>query len=149
MPEAVIVAAARSPIGRAYKGSLRNERPDDLAATIVRSALDQVPQLDPRAIDDIMLGCGQPAGEQGYGLARVVAVFLGLDEVPGTTVQRYCASSLQTSRMAMHAIRAARGEVFVSAGVETVSRYARGKSDGMPETRNPAFAAAAAGPPPQ
>ena len=143
MPEAVIVAAARSPIGRAYKGSLRNERPDDLAAAIVRAALDQVPQLDPRGIDDIMLGCGQPAGEQGYGLARVVAVLLGLDEVPGTTVQRYCASSLQTSRMAMHAIRAGEGEVFVSAGVETVSRYVRGKSDGMPDTRNPVFAAAA------
>jgi acetyl-CoA C-acetyltransferase len=142
VPEAVVVAAARSPIGRAYKGSLRNERPDDLAATIVRAALDQVPQLDPAAIDDILLGCGQPAGEQGYGLARVVAVVLGLDGVPGTTVQRYCASSLQTTRMALHAIRAGEGDVFVSAGVEAVSRYVRGKSDGMPDTRNPVFAEA-------
>lgn len=142
MPEAVIVAAARSPIGRAYKGSLREMRADDLAVAMVRAALDQVPQLDPHQIDDLLLGCAQPAGEQGYGLARVVSVLLGLDDVPGTTVQRYCASSLQTTRMAMHAIRAGEGHVFVSAGVETVSRFSRGKSDGMPDTHNPLFAQA-------
>jgi acetyl-CoA C-acetyltransferase len=142
MPEAVIVAAARSPIGRAYKGSLREMRADDLAAAMVRAALEQVPQLDPAQIDDLLLGCGQPAGEQGYGLARVVAVLLGLDGVPGTTVQRYCASSLQTTRMALHAIRAGEGSVFVSAGAEAVSAFVRGKSDGMPDTHNPLFAQA-------
>ncbi|MFL6005480.1 MAG: acetyl-CoA C-acetyltransferase [Gaiellaceae bacterium] len=142
MPEAVIVATARSPIGRAVKGSLREVRPDDLTATIVRAALDKVPQLDPRDIDDLMLGCGLPGGEQGFNMARVVAVLLGYDHLPGTTVTRYCASSLQTTRMAMHAIRAGEGEVFVSAGVECVSRYARGNSDTWPDTTNPVFAAA-------
>ncbi|MFI7426512.1 acetyl-CoA C-acetyltransferase [Micromonospora sp. NPDC049836] len=140
MPEAVIVAAARSPIGRANKGSLRELRADDLAATIVRAALDQVPQLDPGELDDLMLGCGQPAGEQGHNLARVVAVLLGLDHLPGTTVNRYCSSSLQTTRMALHAIRAGEGHAFVSAGVECVSRYDRGRSDGHPGTVNPRFA---------
>ncbi|MFG2101281.1 acetyl-CoA C-acetyltransferase [Micromonospora echinaurantiaca] len=144
MPEAVIVAAARSPIGRANKGSLRELRADDLAATIVRAALDQVPQLDPAEIDDLMLGCGQPAGEQGYNLARVVAVLLGLDHLPGTTVNRYCSSSLQTTRMALHAIRAGEGDVFVSAGVECVSRYHRGRSDGHPGSTNPRFGDATA-----
>jgi acetyl-CoA C-acetyltransferase len=144
MPEAVIVAAARSPIGRAGKGSLRELRADDLAAAMVRAALAQVPELAPEQIDDLVLGCAQPAGEQGYGLARVVAVALGLDGVPGTTVQRYCASSLQSTRMALHAIRAGEGSVFVSAGVEMVSRYPRGKADGMPDTHNPLFADAEA-----
>ncbi|MGW4499981.1 acetyl-CoA C-acetyltransferase [Micromonospora sp. NPDC004336] len=144
MPEAVIVAAARSPIGRAHKGSLRDLRADDLAATIVRAALDQVPQLDPGEIDDLMLGCGQPAGEQGHNLARVVAVLLGLDHLPGTTVNRYCSSSLQTTRMALHAVRAGEGHVFVSAGVECVSRYDRGRADGNPGGTNPAFAGALA-----
>lgn len=139
MPEAVIVAASRSPIGRAVKGSLRDMRGDDLAAGMVRAALDQVPQLDPAEIDELILGCAQPAGEQGYGLARVVAVLLGLDGVPGVTVQRYCASSLQATRMARHAIAAGEGSVFVSCGVETVSRYAMGKADGIPGTRNPLF----------
>src|ERR1700722_9682632 len=106
MPEAVIVATARSPIGRAVKGALREMRADDMAAAMIRAALAQVPAVDPRMIDDIMLGCAQPAGEQGYGMARVVAVMLGLDGVPGTVSQRYCASSLQTSRMALHAIKA-------------------------------------------
>jgi acetyl-CoA C-acetyltransferase len=140
MPEAVIVAAARSPIGRAFKGSLTGVRADDLAVAMVRAALDQVPALDPHVVDDLMLGCAQPAGEQGYGLARVVAVALGLDDVPGTTVQRYCASSLQTTRMALHAIKAGEGHVFLSAGAEAVSRYAYGKADGMPDTKNPLFA---------
>lgn len=139
MPEAVIVSTARSPIGRAYKGSLREVRPDDLAAAMVKAALAKVPELDPRDIDDLMLGCAQPAGEQGYNLARVVAVLAGMDHLPGTTVNRYCSSSLQTARMALHAIKAGEGDVFVSAGVETVSRFVNGKADGMPGTRNPLF----------
>lgn len=153
MPEAVIVATARSPIGRAAKGSLRDLRPDDLAATIVRATLDKVPQLDPTEIDDLYLGCGLPGGEQGYNMARVVSTLLGLDGVPGATLTRYCASSLQTTRMAFHAIRAGEGDVFVSAGVECVSRYARGNSDGLPPEaqalvdggwQNPVFAEASA-----
>jgi len=142
MTEAVIVAATRSPIGRAFKGSLRDVRPDDLAATIIRAALDQVPELDVADIDDLMLGCGLPGGEQGFNMGRVVAVLLGLDQLPGTTITRYCASSLQTSRMALHAIKAGEGDVFISAGVETVSRFARGSSDSLPDTQNPAFAVA-------
>ncbi|MGC4876189.1 acetyl-CoA C-acetyltransferase [Micromonospora sp. DT43] len=150
--DAVIVATARSPIGRAHKGSLRDVRSDDLAATIVQAALDKIPQLDPTTIDDIYLGCGLPGGEQGFNMARVVATLLGLDTVPGATLTRYCASSLQTTRMALHAIRAGEGDVFVSAGVEMVSRYARGSSDGLPPEaqalvggrwENPRFAAAA------
>jgi acetyl-CoA C-acetyltransferase len=132
MTEAVIVATARSPIGRAVKGSLRDLRPDDLAATIVRTALDKLPQLDPHQIDDLYLGCGLPGGEQGFNMGRVVATLLGYDFLPGATVTRYCSSSLQTSRMAFHAIKAGEGDVFVSAGVETVSRFARGSSDGLP-----------------
>jgi acetyl-CoA C-acetyltransferase len=132
MPDAVIVAAARTPIGRAYKGSLASMRPDDLAARAVEAALAQIPSLDPSTIDDVMLGCGSPGGEQGFNLARVVTVLLGLDQVPGTTVTRYCASSLQTTRMAMHAIRAGEGHVFVSAGVECVSRARLGTSDNPP-----------------
>ena len=144
VPEAVIVSTARSPIGRAGKGSMTQLRPDDLATTIVRAALNKVPQLDPATIDDLMVGCAQPAGEQGYNLARVIAVKLGLDTLPGTTVNRYCSSSLQTTRMAFHAIRAGEGDVFVSAGVECVSRYGKGRSDGLPDTHNPDFAAALA-----
>ncbi|OYO16577.1 acetyl-CoA acetyltransferase [Enemella dayhoffiae] len=139
MPEAVIVAATRSPIGRAYKGSLVDLRADDLATAMIRAALDQIPELDPSHIDDLVLGCAQPAGEQGYGLARVVAIELGLDGVPGTTVQRYCASSLQSTRMAAHAIRAGEADIVLSAGVECVSRFGRGKADGMPDTHNPLF----------
>ncbi|WP_432090816.1 acetyl-CoA C-acetyltransferase [Streptomyces sp. NRRL F-5630] len=144
MPEAVIVSAARSPIGRAFKGSLKELRPDDLTATIVRAALDKVPELDPHDIDDLMLGCGLPGGEQGNNLGRVVAVQLGMDDVPGLTVTRYCSSSLQTSRMALHAIKAGEGDVFVSAGVETVSRFVKGNSDSLPDTHNPLFAEAEA-----
>ncbi|WNV76420.1 acetyl-CoA C-acetyltransferase [Geodermatophilus sp. DSM 44513] len=139
MPEAVIVATARSPIGRAFKGSLKELRPDDLTATIVRAALDQVPALDPTDIDDLVLGCGLPGGEQGFNMARVVAVLLGMDHLPGTTITRYCSSSLQSTRMAMHAIRAGEGDVFVSAGVEMVSRFVKGNSDSLPETKNPVF----------
>ncbi|MFF3665122.1 acetyl-CoA C-acetyltransferase [Microtetraspora malaysiensis] len=144
MPEAVIVATARSPIGRAFKGSLKDIRPDDLTVQMVRTALAKVPQLDPNDIDDLMLGCGLPGGEQGFNMARVVATLLGLDGVPGTTITRYCSSSLQTTRMAMHAIRAGEGDVFVSAGVECVSRFAKGSSDSLPDTQNPLFAGAAA-----
>jgi acetyl-CoA C-acetyltransferase len=144
MPEAVIVAAARSPIGRAFKGSLKELRPDDLTATIVRAALDQVPSLDPTDIDDLMLGCGLPGGEQGYNMGRVVSVLLGMDHLPGTTITRYCSSSLQTTRMAMHAIRAGEGDVFISAGVEMVSRFVKGNSDSLPDTQNPVFADAEA-----
>ncbi|NGY59053.1 acetyl-CoA C-acetyltransferase [Lentzea sp. NEAU-D13] len=139
MPEAVIVSAARSPIGRAGKGSLKDLRPDDLAARMVRAALDKVPQLDPAQIDDLMLGCGLPGGEQGFNMARVVSVLLGQDSLPGTTVTRYCASSLQTTRMALHAIKAGEGDVFISAGVEMVSRFAKGSSDSWPDTHNPLF----------
>lgn len=140
--DAVIVATARSPIGRAHKGSLRDVRSDDLAATIVQAALDKIPQLDPTTIDDLYLGCGLPGGEQGFNMARVVSTLLGLDTVPGATLTRYCASSLQTTRMAMHAIRAGEGDVFVSAGVEMVSRYARGSSDGLPPEAQASSAAA-------
>jgi acetyl-CoA C-acetyltransferase len=142
MPEAVIVSAARSPIGRAFKGSLKDLRPDDLAATIVRAALDQVPELDPAEIDDLYLGCGLPGGEAGFNLGRIVAVLLGYDHLPAATVTRYCSSSVQTSRMAFHAIKAGEGDVFVSAGVEMVSRYTKGNSDSLPDTHNPLFAAA-------
>ncbi|HEX3780727.1 MAG TPA: acetyl-CoA C-acetyltransferase [Pseudonocardiaceae bacterium] len=144
MPEAVIVATARSPIGRAGKGSLVSVRPDDLVSRMVSTALAKVPQLDPSQIDDLMLGCGLPGGEQGFNMGRVVSVMLGLDSVPGCTVTRYCASSLQTTRMALHAIKAGEGEVFISAGVETVSRFDKGSSDSWPDTRNPIFADAAA-----
>ena len=144
MPEAVIVATARSPIGRAFKGSLTGLRPDDLATTIVRAALDKVPSLDPRDIDDLLLGCGLPGGEQGYNMGRVVAVNLGYDFLPGTTITRYCSSSLQTTRMAAHAIRAGEGDVFISAGVEMVSRFVKGNSDSLPDTQNPLYADAQA-----
>src|SRR3954469_14542939 len=140
MPEAVIVSTARSPIGRANKGSLKEIRPDDLTAQMVQAALDKVPPLDTADIDDLMLGCGLPGGESGNNMGRVVATLLGMDHVPGTTITRYCSSSVQTSRMAFHAIRAGEGDVFISAGVETVSRYFKGTSDHIPNTRNPKFA---------
>ncbi|MGW1620195.1 thiolase family protein, partial [Streptomyces sp. NPDC002172] len=141
MPEAVVVAAARTPIGRAVKGSLRDVRPDDLAVTAVHAALDQLPALDPTRIDDLHLGCAEPSGEHGANIARRVAVQLGLDEVPGTTVNRFCSSSLQTARMAFHAIKAGEGHVFVSAGVECVSRYRHFGSTGADadDVANPAF----------
>ena len=142
MPEAVIVATARSPIGRAFKGSLKDLRADDLSAQIISAALAKVPQLDPSSIDDLLLGCGLPGGEQGNNLARVIAVQLGLDTVPGATITRYCSSSLQTTRMAYHAIKAGEGDVFVSAGVEMVSRFTKGNSDSLPDTKNPVFASA-------
>lgn len=144
MPEAVIVSAARSPIGRANKGSLKDLRPDDLTATIIQAALDKVPALDPSTIDDHYLGCGLPGGESGNNMARIVNVLMGLDAVPGATITRYCSSSVQTSRMAFHAIKAGEGDVFISAGVEMVSRFAKGTSDHWPDTKNPLFADAEA-----
>jgi acetyl-CoA C-acetyltransferase len=144
MPEAVIIATARSPIGRAFKGSLKDVRPDDLAAFIVKALLAKVPDLPPGEIEDLILGCGQPAGEAGFNIARVVAVLAGLDDVPGVTVNRYCSSSLQTIRMAAHAIKAGEGDCFIAAGVETTSRFMSGSSDGVPGTHNPVFAEAEA-----
>src|SRR5215212_5914440 len=144
MPEAVIVATARSPIGRANKGSLKDLRPDDLTVQVVQAALDKLPELDPHDVDDLLLGCGLPGGESGFNMARVVAVLLGLDDVPGATIARYCSSSIQTTRMAFHAIKAGESDVVVSAGVETVSRYLKGTSDLLPDTFNPRFAEAQA-----
>ncbi|QNG17966.1 acetyl-CoA C-acetyltransferase [Rhodococcus triatomae] len=144
MPEAVIVSAVRSPIGRAMKGSLKTIRPDDLATQMVAAALAKVPALDPTEIDDLIMGCGQPAGQSGFNIGRVVAVELGYDFLPGVTVNRYCSSSLQTTRMAMHAIRAGEGDAFISAGVESVSSFVTGNADGLPNTKNPLFADAEA-----
>jgi acetyl-CoA C-acetyltransferase len=141
VPEAVIVATARSPIGRAMKGSLVDVRPDHLAATIVQAALDKVPGLDPATLDDLMLGCAEPEAKQGVNMARRVAVALGYDSLPGTTVNRFCASSVQTSRMAFHAIKAGEGHAFVSAGVECVSHYPAfsGAGAGREEFLDPTF----------
>ena len=150
MKQAVIVSAVRSPIGRAVKGALRSMRSDDLATQMVTAALAEVPTLDPNEIDDLLLGCGLPGGMQGFNMARVVAVRAGLDGVGGATVTRYCASSVQTTRMAFHSIRAGEGDVFISAGVESVSGYAAGNSDRpaadcaehVADWRNPDFAGA-------
>ncbi len=141
MPDAVIVATGRTPIGRANKGSLVSCRPDDLAALVIKEVLAKVPQLDPSVVEDVLFGCGQPAGEAGYNVARVAALLAGVD-VPGVTVNRYCSSSLQTIRMAAHAIKAGEGDVFLAGGVETVSRFQFGASDTGPH--NPLFADAEA-----
>ncbi len=143
MPEAVIVATGRTPIGRAFKGTLVDMRPDDLTALVVRAVLDKLPNLDPQSVEDLIVGCGQPAGESGFNIARVAALLAGLPDVPGVTVNRYCSSSLQTIRMAAHAIRAGEGDVFIAAGVETVSRFAAGASDSG-KAVNPLFADAMA-----
>jgi len=143
MPEAVIVATGRTPIGRAFKGSLVDMRPDDLTALVVTEVLSKVPQLNPQSVEDLIVGCGQPAGESGFNIARVVAVLAGLSDVPGVTVNRYCSSSLQTIRMAAHAIKAGEGDVFIAAGVETVSRFASGASDSG-KAMNPLFSDAIA-----
>src|SRR2546423_12529493 len=135
MADAVIVAYGRSPIGRANKGSLVDARPDDLAAHVADKVLQKLPHLARTAIDDLMCGCGLPAGEQGFNIGRVVSILTRLD-APGTTVNRYCASSLQPSRMAFHAIKAGEGEAFMSVGVECVSRYANGFAD-LPDAQNP------------
>ena len=139
MTEAVIVATARSPIGRANKGSMTTIRPDTLAAQIVEALMAKVPQVKAEQIEDLMLGVAQPAGESGFNMGRAVAILAGLGDVPGTTVNRYCSSSLQTIRMAAHAIRAGEGDCFIAAGVETVSRFFNGASDTAP---NPIFAEA-------
>lgn len=139
MPEAVIVSAARTPIGRANKGSLKDFRPDDLAAFAANAALAKVPDLDPNLVDDFILGCGLPGGEAGNNMARIVTSLMGY-EIPGTTVTRYCASSVQSTRMAFHAIKAGEGDVFIAGGVETVSRFQFGTSDHIPNTKNPLFA---------
>ncbi|QIX26047.1 acetyl-CoA C-acetyltransferase [Nocardioides sp. JQ2195] len=139
MPEAVIVSVARSPIGRANKGSLKDFRPDDLSALIVKAALDKIPALDRNTVDDLYLGCGLPGGEMGNNMGRIVNVLNDMDQVPGATITRYCASSVQTTRMAFHAIKAGEGDVFISAGVETVSRFKNGTSDHIPNTRNSVF----------
>ena len=146
MSEAVIVSTARSPIGRAFKGSLKDVRPDDLAATVVAAALAKIPGLDPRLVEDLYLGCAEPSGEQGANLARVVAVLAGFDHLPGATVNRFCASSVQTTRMAFHAIKAGEGEIFISGGVECVSRYRdfAGAGGAASDVQNPKFAAAQA-----
>ncbi len=143
MPEAVIVSTARTPIGRAFKGSLTEWRPDDLAAFAINAAMEKVPAVTPDMVEDLHLGCGLPGGESGFNMARVVTTLLGW-EVPGVTLTRYCSSSLQTTRMAFHAIKAGEGDVFVSAGVETVSRFTKGNSDSWPDTQNPKFAEAQA-----
>lgn len=136
-----IVAATRSPIGKAFKGSFTELRGDDLCARIVRAALDQLPDPDAVAkrIEDVVVGCAQPAGEQGYNLGRAVSLLAGLQDVPGATVNRYCSSSLQAIRMAHHAIAAGEGDVFIAAGVECVSRFKFGKADGMEDTKNARF----------
>ena len=145
MPEAVIVATARSPIGRAFKGSLKDERPDDLAAAMVAAALAKIPAFDPndegRGLDDLYLGCAEPSGEAGSNMARVVTILAGLDNVPAATINRFCASSLQTLRMAFHAIKAGEGDAFVAAGVEAVSRYRDWAGAGETDagTHNPLF----------
>ena len=135
MTEAVIVAYGRSPIGRARKGSLVDVRPDDLAAYVLGKVVDKVPQLDRSQIEDVICGCGLPGGEQGHNIGRVISILARLD-APGVTVNRYCSSSLMTTRMAAHAIRAGEGDVFISAGVECVSRYGGGYPD-PPDSYNP------------
>ena len=136
MPEAVIVATARTPIGRAGKGTLTQMRPDDLSALILTAVLDKVPELDPFCVEDVIWGSAQPGGEAGYNIGRAAGILAGLD-IPGMTLNRKCASSLQSIRIAAHAIKAGEGDVFVAGGVETVSRYRHGRADTGPP--NPRF----------
>ena len=129
MPEAVIVAASRTPIGRAAKGSLADVRPDDLLAFAIDDVLKKAPEVPREDVVDVMVGCGFPQERQGMNLARRAALLAGLPKrVPGTTVNRFCASSLQTARMAFHAIKAGEGDVYVAAGVESISQV-----DGYPK----------------
>ena len=139
MVEAVIVATARTPVGRAAKGSLTEVRPDDMSAFILGDVLSKVPGLDPADVEDVIWGIGQPGGEGGYNIARVASILAGVN-APGVTVNRYCSSSLQTIRMAAHAIKAGEGDCFVAGGVETVSRYVNGAADSGPH--NDEFAGA-------
>ena len=143
MREAVILATSRTPIGRAFKGSLVDIRPDEMSAFVIGDVLSKVPAVDPASVEDVIWGCGQPAGEAGYNIARVAGLLAGL-QAPGVTVNRYCSSSLQTIRMAAHAIAAGEGDCFVAGGVETISRYGAGMADEMPNTRNSRFAEAEA-----
>ncbi|MDH3704875.1 MAG: acetyl-CoA C-acetyltransferase [Acidimicrobiia bacterium] len=136
MAEPVIVATSRTPIGRANKGSLTDARPDDLSAATIGDVIDKA-GVDADLIEDVIWGCGQPGGEAGYNVARVAALLAGVD-APGVTVNRYCSSSLQTIRMAAHAVKAGEGDCFVAGGVETVSRYLNGAADTGPH--NEAFA---------
>jgi acetyl-CoA C-acetyltransferase len=127
MPEAVIVDAIRTPIGRAVKGSLKSVRADDLAAVPLKALIERNPQLDQKSIGDVMMGCGNAEGEAGYNVGRNATLLAGIDHhVPGTTVNRFCASSLQTTRMAFHAIKAGEGDTYIAAGVEAVSRATQG-----------------------
>ena len=139
MPEAVIVATSRTPVGRAVKGSLTEVRPDDMSAFIIGDVLSKIPGLDPAEVEDVIWGIGQPGGEGGYNIARVASILAGVN-APGVTVNRYCSSSLQTIRLAAHAIKAGEGDCFVAGGVETVSRYDNGAADSGPH--NDRFAAA-------
>ncbi len=141
MTDAVIVSTARSPIGRAFKGSLKDLRPDDLSAQMIAAALAKIPALDPADIEDLYWGCAEPSGKQGANLARVIAVLAGFDHLPGATVNRFCASSVQTTRMAFHAIKAGEGDVFLSGGVECVSQYGKfaGAGGSDPTDQNPLF----------
>src|SRR4051812_18263101 len=145
MPEAVIVSTARSPIGRAFKGSLTTIRPDDLAVQMIKAATEKI-GLTGDQIEDLALGCAEPHDEHGGNMARRVAVQLGWDNTPATTVNRFCASSTQTARMAFHAIKSGEGDIFVSAGVECVSRYKNFGSAGVgdPSSFNPVFTDAVA-----
>ena len=146
MPEAVIVATARSPIGRAFKGSLKDIRPDDLSVQVIQALLAKVPGLDPALVEDLYWGCAEPSGRHGSNMARVIAVLAGHDHLPASTVNRFCASSVQTTRMAAHAIRAGEGDVFISGGVECVSQYTSwaGAGGSAGDDQNPAFAEAQA-----
>jgi acetyl-CoA C-acetyltransferase len=140
--EAVVVSTARSPVGRAVKGTLKDIRPDDLSVQVLSAALAKVPQLDPAMIDDLYWGCAEPSAKHGNNLARVVSVLAGFDHLPGSTINRFCASSTQTMRMAFHAIKAGEGDVFVAGGVECVSQYSNfaGAGGSAEEDQNPIFA---------
>lgn len=144
MPEAVIVSVARTPVGRAFKGSLKDMRPDDLTVQAVQACLGKVPEVTPTSIEDFYLGCAEPWAEQGNNMARVVATLAGYDQLPGATINRFCSSSVQTTRMATHAIKAGEAEIILSGGVECVSRYAdvSGAGQSPAEWQNPAFAQA-------
>ncbi|MDF2093764.1 acetyl-CoA C-acetyltransferase [Knoellia sp. 3-2P3] len=146
MTEAVIVSTARTPIGRAFKGSLKDVRPDDLSVAVIEAALAKVPQLDPSLVEDLYWGCAEPSGKHGSNMARVISVLAGFDHLPGATVNRFCASSVQTTRMAYHAIKAGEGDIFISGGVECVSQYSNwaGAGGSTGENQNPKFADAKA-----
>lgn len=146
MTEAVIVSTARTPIGRAFKGSLKEVRPDDLSVAVIDAVLAKVPQLDPSLVEDLYWGCAEPSGRHGSNMARVVSVLAGFDHLPGATINRFCASSVQTTRMAYHAIKAGEGDVFISGGVECVSQYTNwaGAGGSAGDDQNPKFADARA-----